>query len=42
MSGAAWSTLALVGGFVWGGLAVLVVVALRKERAKRGSPEGRS
>lgn len=34
MTGAAWVTFAVVAGFVWGGFAILVVLALRKERRK--------
>lgn len=41
MTAAAWLTFAVVAGFVWGGFALLLVVALRKERAKRsGGPTG--
>lgn len=36
MSSAAWLTFALVGGFVWGGFATLLAIALAKERAGRG------
>ena len=34
MTAAAWITFALVGGFVWGGLLLLVSIAMRKERFK--------
>ena len=34
MTAAAWITFALVGGFVWGGLLLLVSIAMRKERLK--------
>lgn len=41
MTAAAWVTFAVVVGFVWGGFALLLVVALGKERAKRsGGPPG--
>ncbi len=39
MSGAAWVTFAVIGGFVWGGFATLVVLALGKERRKREQSE---
>lgn len=38
MTTAAWLTMALVCGFVWGGLGLFVVIALRKERFKDPSP----
>ncbi|MEJ2151588.1 MAG: hypothetical protein P8Y29_01225 [Gemmatimonadota bacterium] len=34
MTGVAWITFVVVTGFVWGGFATLVVLALRKERRK--------
>ncbi len=34
MTGAAWITFAVVAGFIWGGFATLVVLALGKERRK--------
>lgn len=42
MTAAAWVTLGLVCGFVWGGFLTLLVVAFRKERAKRAeaAPKG--
>lgn len=36
MEPAAIITLVLIGGFVWGGLILLLVTAVRKERGKRG------
>ena len=39
MSGAAVAFMVLIGGFVWGGFAVLLVRALRCEAEKRGSGE---
>ncbi len=36
MNQSAILTLVLIGGFVWGGLILLVVTALRKEKAKGG------
>jgi hypothetical protein len=35
MNPSAIVTLVLIGGFVWGGLILLVITALRKERLKR-------
>ena len=41
MTAAAWITLALVAGFVWGGALTFSLIALRKERGKpTGSDEG--
>ena len=37
MSGAALTTMLLVGGFVWGGFVVLAVRAVRREADKLGS-----
>lgn len=34
MTGAAWLTMLVVGGFVWGGFVTLVTLALKKERQK--------
>lgn len=34
MSAAAWTTFALIAGFIWGGFITLVALALRKERSK--------
>jgi hypothetical protein len=34
VTGAAWITFAVVAGFIWGGFATLVVLALGKERRK--------
>ena len=34
MTGAAWVTFAVIAGFIWGGFATLVVLALGKERRK--------
>ena len=31
---ATWITLAVVGGFVWGGFAIALVTAVRKESGK--------
>lgn len=36
MEPAAIVTLVLIGGFVWGGLILLLVTAIRKERGKTG------
>lgn len=36
MEPAAIITLVLIGGFVWGGLILLLVTAVRKERSKSG------
>lgn len=38
MTGAAWATLIVVCGFIWGGFLLLVAVALRKERRKPPGP----
>ena len=38
MTAAGWITMALVCSYVWGGLALLVSIAMRKERFKDGSP----
>lgn len=42
MTEAAWVTLVVVCGFVWGGALTLVVIALRKEgrgpRTRSGTP----
>ena len=38
MSVAAWITMAVVCGYVWGGLLLLVSIAMRKERFKDASP----
>ena len=40
MTAAAWITLAIVCGYVWGGLFLFVSIALRKERIK-DLPPGR-
>ncbi|HUP01776.1 MAG TPA: hypothetical protein VM737_09705 [Gemmatimonadota bacterium] len=40
MSGAAWITLVLVCGYVWGGALLLVTIAMRRERAKEGERTG--
>jgi len=34
VTGAAWITFAVICGFIWGGFAILVVLALGKERRK--------
>lgn len=39
MTSAAWITMAIVCGFVWGGLLLFVTVALRKERLKDLAPD---
>lgn len=36
MEPAAIVTLVLIGGFVWGGFLLILMTALRKERAKGG------
>ena len=43
MTGAAWITFVVVAGFVWGGFATLVMLALGKERRKlqRSEPSDR-
>lgn len=35
MTGAAWATMIVICGFVWGGFLALVVFAMRKERFSR-------
>ncbi|MBW3660311.1 MAG: hypothetical protein KY397_01585 [Gemmatimonadetes bacterium] len=40
MTAAAWTTFAVVAGFVWGGFLLLLVVAMRKERGKRDGETG--
>lgn len=35
MNTAAIATFAVIGGFVWGGLLVILVTAAKKERGKR-------
>ena len=37
MSAVAWITMALVCGYIWGGLLLLVSIATRKERFKNAS-----
>lgn len=37
MEPAALLTFLLIGGFVWGGLLILLTTAIRKERRKEGS-----
>lgn len=39
MSAAAWITMVLVCAYVWGGLAFLVALAMRKERFKGAVPD---
>lgn len=40
MTAAAWLTLAVVCGFIWGGALTLLAVAVRKEgRKRRAGPE---
>jgi hypothetical protein len=39
---AAWVTLVLVCGFVWGGFATLLVRALRRERGRTAGRRGES
>jgi hypothetical protein len=42
MSTSGWITMIMIVGFVWGGFAVLLVAALRKERGRRSDEtEGR-
>ena len=36
MSGASWITMFLVMGFVWGGFAMVLLTAIRKESGKSG------
>lgn len=40
MTPAVWITLAIVGGFVWGGFLILLAVALSKERGKEAGEKG--
>ena len=40
MTAAAWITFAAVAGIVWGGFLSLLVIAMRKERVKRGNERG--
>lgn len=40
MTPAAWITLFVVTGFVWGGFLLLVAIALRKEHTKAGLDKG--
>lgn len=40
MTPAAWITLVVIGGFVWGGFLFLAWVAMRKERSKRSAERG--
>jgi len=40
MTTAAWVTMALVCTYVWGGLLLLVRIALRNERSKNAAPPG--
>ncbi len=34
MSGGAWALFAVIGGYIWGGFALFLTLALRKERGK--------
>jgi len=36
MTGATWITMILIAGFVWGGFAVVLITAIRKESGKVG------
>jgi hypothetical protein len=40
MPTAAWITLILITGFVWGGFVLLLVTAFRKEGVRRNEPPG--
>lgn len=42
MSATAVAVMVLVLGFVWGGFALILALAIRKERAKTGTAAGRS
>lgn len=37
MNTAAIATFVLIGGFIWGGLILILATALRKERGKQGA-----
>ncbi|HEY7472299.1 MAG TPA: hypothetical protein VIE68_08130 [Gemmatimonadota bacterium] len=39
MTAAGWITMALVCGYVWGGVILLVTIAMRKERFKAEVPD---
>lgn len=41
MTAGAWATMAVICGFVWGGFALLLSFAMRKERFKRDGDEPR-
>lgn len=36
MTGASWITMIAIAGFVWGGFALVLVTAIRKESGKTG------
>ncbi len=36
MTGATWITMIVIAGFVWGGFALVLVTAIRKESGKTG------